>query len=163
MAYFQTKFEKRRYWLDQPRQKPKAPFQLGDWVTSRKPPAEVSKGANPRSAPKQVTEVLGRWTYKLSDGQTWNAKKLKGYRCPTMQQVEMEQHIQAGNQQPLVVPRPVGQLNVPPLPPGSRRSTRANLGVPPERFSPGWWQLRRIEADPHSTVGEHWYISLWLS
>ncbi len=37
----------------------------------------MPKGRSPYAGPFRVTEVLGRYTYHLSEGQKWNAQRLK--------------------------------------------------------------------------------------
>ena len=52
----------------------RGPYQLGDMVRTKLP--HVPKGCSPFSEPRQVTCMCGNYTYELSDGQIWNARKL---------------------------------------------------------------------------------------
>ena len=40
----------------------------------------VPKGQSPYSRPKTITEVIGYYTFRLDDGQVWNARKLRPFR-----------------------------------------------------------------------------------
>ena len=51
------------------------PFKKGDLVRVKLP--HVLKGQSPYSEPREVRKVLGYWTYELSDGKVWNARRLK--------------------------------------------------------------------------------------
>ncbi|GFO35699.1 Zf-h2c2 and rve domain containing protein [Plakobranchus ocellatus] len=88
----------------------RAPYRVGDRVFARRP--QVLKGQSPWSNPPIVLKVLGSWTYRLSDGQTWNARKLRRYLEP--EAPLLHHHEIAG---PLV-----------------RRSQRQNRGVSPARY-----------------------------
>ncbi|GFS08946.1 hypothetical protein ElyMa_004770800 [Elysia marginata] len=52
----------------------RGPYKVGNKVLARLP--HVLKGQSPWSKPLSVIAVLGNWTYRLSDGQVWNARKL---------------------------------------------------------------------------------------
>ena len=56
------------------------PFMKGDRVRVKLP--HVLKGQSPYSEPREVRKVLGFWTYKLSDGKTWNTRRLKRHHSP---------------------------------------------------------------------------------
>ncbi len=55
------------------------PFLISDFVTMEKPQAEQKKGLSMRCPKLQIKNVIGRWSFKLSDGSTWNVKKLKRF------------------------------------------------------------------------------------
>ena len=61
----------------------RGPYQVNDEVRVRFP--QVPKGCSPFSTPRRVIEVLGNYTYKLNDGQVWNARKLVRHRKPPPQ------------------------------------------------------------------------------
>ena len=61
----------------------RGPYRVGDQVLARRP--QVLKGQSPWSKPLKVTQVLGHWTYRLSDGQKWNARKLRRFHDPELQ------------------------------------------------------------------------------
>ncbi len=86
----------------------RGPYQANDLVRVRLP--HIPKGQTPFSEPRRVTEVLGNYTYRLSDGQVWNARKLVRHRRRP-QAIEMD------------------------LAPSPRRSRRRTHGLPPVRFS----------------------------
>ncbi|GFO08306.1 hypothetical protein PoB_003481100 [Plakobranchus ocellatus] len=88
----------------------RGPYHVGDRVLARRP--QVLKGQSPWSKPLTVLMVLGNWTYRLSDGQTWNARKLRLYLEP--EALLLHHHDTAA---PLV-----------------RRSQRQNRGVPSARY-----------------------------
>ena len=56
------------------------PFRRGELVRIKLP--HVLKGQSPYSEPREVTKVLGYWTYELSDGKVWNARRLKRHVRP---------------------------------------------------------------------------------
>jgi transposase InsO family protein len=89
----------------------RGPYKRGEWVCVRRP--HVLKGQSPFSNPMKVIDVLGNWTYRLSDNQVWNARR-------------MRRHFQTQDVDPddftAVVQR--------------RCSPRSTKGKPPERFSP---------------------------
>ncbi len=89
---------------------------VGDLVCTKL--HQVPKGYSPWSKPMKIEEVLGNWSYKLSDGQKWNARKLKKYFLPITQpwiEIDKSECVQR---------------------PELRRSQRINKGIPPLRFSP---------------------------
>jgi hypothetical protein len=63
------------------------PFKAGDLVRKRK--IHVPKGTSPFTSPFKVIAALGNYTYKLDDGQIWNAKNLVRYVPKQQQYVEM--------------------------------------------------------------------------
>jgi hypothetical protein len=77
------------------------------------------KGQSPFSKPMKIIEVLGNWTYRLSDGQKWNARMMRHYYSPPEYQTELEL---INEETPMHQPHWL------------RRSSRRNHGVPPERF-----------------------------
>ncbi len=88
----------------------------------RKP--HVLKGQSPFSTPLVIREVLGNWTYLLSDGKVWNARRIKRYYDPALQWATVE----------VTVAQPEERL-APPLQP-HRRSTRVTKGIPAQRYTP---------------------------
>jgi hypothetical protein len=112
------------------------PFKVADLV--RKRLQNVPKGSSPFSSPWRVTEVLGAYTYKLDDGQVWNAKNLVKYVPKQRHDVD----IVADNDQQTPGPAPI--LPAPPQLPHApatrqpqdtpRQSQRHNKGVPPRRY-----------------------------
>ena len=52
----------------------RGPYKLNDMVCVRLP--HVPKGFSPFLEPRRVTAVLGHYTYRLTDGQIWNARRL---------------------------------------------------------------------------------------
>jgi transposase InsO family protein len=95
------------------------PYKTGDLVRKRK--IHVPKGTSPFTSPFKVTAALGNYTYKLDDGQIWNAKNLVKYVPKQRQYVEM-----AVDEQPAAAAAPQPQQ--------PRRSSRHNKGVLPRRF-----------------------------
>lgn len=87
----------------------RGPYRVGNRVLARRP--QVLKGQSPWTRPLTIVKVLGNWTYQLSDGQIWNARKLRRF---------LDENIQWNN-----------TTNKKQLP---RRSARHNRGVPPPRF-----------------------------
>ena len=87
----------------------RGPYRCGDFVRTKLP--HVPKGTSPFSAPRQVTRVLGNFTYELDDGQVWNARKLVRIRAPPPPGITIDLEETA-----------------------RRRSSRTNFGVPPERL-----------------------------
>ena len=67
---------------------------------------------------------MGNWTYELSHGYVWNARKLRHIYEPT---VQVEQDFGMD-----IIPVPEEIVAPPPL----RRSARPNKGQPPRRYSP---------------------------
>ncbi|GFO35806.1 hypothetical protein PoB_006231100 [Plakobranchus ocellatus] len=58
----------------------RGPYRVDDQVLARRP--KVLKVQSTWSKPLTILEVLGNWTYRLSDDQTWNAHKLRRYPEP---------------------------------------------------------------------------------
>ncbi len=56
------------------------PFDVDDLVLTRHP--QTPKGCSPYAGPFRVVEVVGRYTYLLSDGQKWNVQRLKCFLPP---------------------------------------------------------------------------------
>ena len=52
-------------------------FNIGDNVRVRRPSNLIRKGESPFSSILTVKEILGLYTYKLSDGQVWNAANIR--------------------------------------------------------------------------------------
>lgn len=98
------------------------PYRLGQKVRHRLP--HVPKGTTPWSKVYTITEVLGFFTYRLSSGSVWNARKL---RHVYDQQTEMTCPL--GSDPPAVLPVPQPAIQ-------PRRSQRRNFGVPPRRYTP---------------------------
>ncbi|MCP3662496.1 MAG: hypothetical protein GY696_08385 [Gammaproteobacteria bacterium] len=101
-------------------------YKKGEKVLTKKPHAAI--GSSPYSEPKTVERVLGRYTFLLSDGRVWNARKLKPYRSEGTQPLrpfymDPSEEQQRRKAQPVPVPRS-------PL----RCSTRITFGKPPARF-----------------------------
>jgi hypothetical protein len=88
----------------------RGPYRLREKVLVKRPPAKILKGQSPWYGPLQVVEILGEWTYALSDGQVWSARNMKRYFEPTDRSTSDEEPL-----------------------PGVRRSTR--LRRPPNRLS----------------------------
>ncbi len=53
----------------------RGPYIQGHKVKVRLP--HVLTGLSPFSKPMRIIQTLGNWTYKLSDGQVWNARRLR--------------------------------------------------------------------------------------
>ncbi len=53
------------------------PFAIRDLVLANQP--QMPKGQSPYASPFWVIEVVGRYTYQLSNGQKWNCRRLKRY------------------------------------------------------------------------------------
>ncbi|MCP3663220.1 MAG: transposase family protein, partial [Gammaproteobacteria bacterium] len=68
----EARFNKRRYGLKL--DIPTSRFNLGDWVRVKKPQCQVLKGQSPWTSPLRIIQVIGRWTFKLSDNQIHNAR-----------------------------------------------------------------------------------------
>ncbi len=74
-----AKAEKRKY----PNRSQKAmasPFRVGDVVQHKLPRSEYRKGQSLKSRPMRIISQIGRWDFRLSDGQIWNARSLFRYR-----------------------------------------------------------------------------------
>ena len=93
----------------------RGPYKRGEWVRARR--AHVLKGQSPFSQPMKILEVLGNWTYRLSDGQIWNARRLRRHLCADMISNELPSSS-------------FWSVQV------FRRSERSTKGKPPSRFSP---------------------------
>ena len=91
-------------------------------VRVRRP--HVLKGQCAWSRPIQVLEVLGNFAYRLSDGQVWNARKMRRFQEPDIAWDDAAPT-------PVVAPAPGSQAAPVPAP---RRSARDNRGVPPQRY-----------------------------
>lgn len=98
----------------------RGPFYAGQRVRVKLP--HVLKGLSEYSKPLIVKQYMGKWTYKLSDGQVWNAKRLRHVYDPLPGQA--------------AIPTDIGHEEPAPEPLIPRRSSRQNFGVPPQRFSP---------------------------
>ncbi len=109
------------------------PYKLGEKVRVKLP--HVPKGSSPFSTPRTVIQVMGNWTYKLSDGFIWNARKLRHiYDNPPAT------YPHDNDQNPAVHPQVEPQQHRPVQPVPiiqPRRSTRPTRGIPPRRYSPG--------------------------
>ncbi len=116
-------------------------FPTRSYVLARKP--HTPKGQSPYRNPMKVERVLGRYTYILSDGQKWSARRLKRYHDPHQQWMGIE--VETEVEPPPVVPERQPQEEVRPRPrrvpdpppevrPVPRRSTRQTLGEPPVRL-----------------------------
>ncbi len=44
------------------------------------PKNQVRKGLSLKSHPMEIKSVIGKWDYRLADGQIWNARRLIRYR-----------------------------------------------------------------------------------
>ena len=91
-------------------------YRVGQRVRVKRPFAP--KGRSPWSQPLTVVNVLGNWTFELSDGNVWNARRMRHY-------IDEAPNIQHRDEK-LVLPS--SSLQQP------RRSNRTNMGLPPRRF-----------------------------
>ncbi len=84
----------------------------------------VLKAHSPFSMPLVIREVLGNWTYLLSDGKVWNARRIKHYYDPALQWATVEVTVAQLEERlaPLLLP--------------FRRSTRITKGFPAQRYTP---------------------------
>ena len=99
----------------------RGPYQVNDLVRTRLP--HVPKGSSPFSPPKRVVEVLGNYTYRLSDGQVWNARRLARHREePTSIAMEPDSGRPPRRRATHLQPR---------------RSNRRSRGCPPIRYPHG--------------------------
>ncbi len=109
-------------------------FNKGEQVLAKRP--HCPKGQSPYSGPLTVTEVLDRYSFKLSDGQKWSARCLKEYYAPEGQWMGFEDPlVQQGADIPedrRVVAAPREARNAALL----RRSAPANFGMPPDWYNP---------------------------
>ena len=78
-------------------------------------PATGTEGLLTLLCTRQVLEVLGNYTYRLSVGQVWNARKLVHHRVPQQRGILMEEDDGSAHHAP-------------------RRSTRKTRGLPSVRF-----------------------------
>ena len=106
----------------------RGPYKLHDLVRVRLP--HVPKGSTPFSKPRRVTAVLGHYTYRLDDGQAWNARRLvRVHRAPRAIEV-------GGEEEPRGHGRGRGrERHVQRLPRRSERPTRGKL---PIRYGYPW-------------------------
>jgi hypothetical protein len=104
----------------------RGPFVKGDQVLTKRP--QPRKGQSPYTAPMTVEKVLSHYTYQLSDGQVWNARKMRRFYPPLPE--------------PTTSPEDVPAPPVAPQPP--RRSGRVRKM--PDRFQAG--------ADSENQAGE---------
>ncbi len=101
-------------------------FRPGEQVLVKAGP--VPKGTSPYRGPYTVEKVLGRYTFVLSDGQRWSARRMKRwYYEPLLQTsgVEYEGSVQGP---PVVNERQAEGQQMP------RRTTRDTAGKRPERY-----------------------------
>ena len=89
------------------------PYQCGDVVCTRLP--HVPKGTSPFSTLRCVTRVLSDYTYKLDDGQVWNACKLVRVRSQPPLSITVEQET------------------------AGRHSIHTNFGKPLDRLCYDYW------------------------
>ena len=104
----------------------RGPFKIGQKVRVKVPHVPKGQTAYPRRL--KVIEIIGKWTYKLSDGQIWHAKNMRRIYDPPNDDSFTQGQPQAPGAHYLIPWAP------PPLP---RRSSRQNIGRPPDRYSPG--------------------------
>ena len=99
----------------------RARFQVGDRVGTKIP--QVDKGMPTFKGPKTVQEVLGRYTFHLSDGKKWNSRKICAWP--------------GGRNLPAFVPSPSGGR---PEPKGPREAPRIPRPQrerrPPQKYRP---------------------------
>ena len=115
----------------------KALYKIGDRVLSKLP--HVPKGQSPYSRPKTITEVVGYYTFRLDDGQVWNARKLRPFRTRPTQTSTLPD---TSTGQP--------GRHLPQAPPTLRTSTRTTKGAVPQRY--GQWVVHRLRGD-HAVYG----------
>ena len=102
----------------------RGPYKVADMVMVRRP--HVPKGQCAWSRPIRVVEVLGNFAYRLSDGQVWNARKMRRYIEPDIAWDDAAPAPAAA-----AAAAPGSQAAPVPAP---RRSARDNRGVPPLRY-----------------------------
>ncbi len=108
---------------------PNRPYNLGDWVKVRKPRSQVLKGHSPYTRPLRVIKVLGKWTYKLSDNQVRNARRMSRFYASPEWEHEVSRKfnpVERTDDKKFHAPSQI-----------PRRSARQKKGIPPQRFSPG--------------------------
>ena len=92
-----------------------ARFSTGDKVGTRAP--QMDKGLPAYKGPKVVKEVLGRYTFLLSDGQKWNSRKLRswpeGYPAFVPHKVMMPGGVERPREATVVTERPQRQRKPP--------------------------------------------------
>ena len=102
-------------------------FSLGQKVRFKLP--HTGKGNSPWSETiYTITKVLGYWTFQLSNGAVWNARKLRPVHDSKPNQPHQLDHPEQN------VP---AHRSPPPQPFVPRRSKRPNIGKKPVKFSPG--------------------------
>ncbi|MCP4345568.1 MAG: DDE-type integrase/transposase/recombinase [Desulfobacterales bacterium] len=74
----QRKFGLRKF--GKVKNRPKSPYRIGDVIQFILPKSRVRKGQSPKSRPMVIKALIGKWDYRLSDGQVWNARRLIRYR-----------------------------------------------------------------------------------
>ncbi len=57
----------------------RGPYKRGHMVLVKRPGPGHLQGRSQWSGPFQVLDVLGNWTYHLSDGWNWNARRMHRY------------------------------------------------------------------------------------
>lgn len=92
-------------------------FKVGDKVRVKRPSSVIRKGETPYSDVMEVTKVISEYVFKLSDGNIWNARRMRRYYPPALTLVPIAD---ADQTEP-------GQV---------RHATRTNFGLPPRRYSP---------------------------
>ncbi len=91
-------------------------YRPGDLILVRTGP--VPKGMSPYKGPLKVEKVLGHYTFWLSNGQCWSARRMKHwYEPPPATYLELA-------------------VLEPEEPQVLRKSSRVNIGVPPSRYKP---------------------------
>ncbi len=100
-------------------------FRRGQKVLVRLP--WVPKGTSPWKGPLVVRDVLGSFTFRLSDGQVWSARNMKSaIRDPEIPDQWQDEDAPVPPEQPVDTPR---------------RSRRKNKGVPPQRLINTWTHI----------------------
>ena len=109
-------------------QQDKGHFAVGDQVLVRLP--QVPKGISPFTGPLEVQEVLSYYTFRLSNGKIYNARRLKLFKKKKITYYSLPESETKSSEGIQSADEEIGQ------PPPPRRSSRKNLGVPPQRL--GW-------------------------
>ncbi|MCP3661043.1 MAG: hypothetical protein GY696_00880 [Gammaproteobacteria bacterium] len=120
-----ARYQNRRYGRKPIRNQANNPFRLGDWVRVKKPSTQVLKGQSPFAGPYRIIQVLGRWTFRLSDMNVWNCRRLSRYQ-PSVEWQELEEEKFKDQRQPKEPTNPAVEE--------PRRSSRSCKGQPPKRF-----------------------------